>query len=80
MLDDAIRSALASHGHLAVDAMTLGDSDNLYTAGLRSHAAINVMMAIEDQLDVQFPDHLLKRSTFETIAAIRGAIESVLAA
>jgi acyl carrier protein len=41
---------------------------------MTSHAAVNVMLALESEFDVEFPDHMLTRSVFESIATIRGAI------
>jgi acyl carrier protein len=55
----------------------LGDGDDLYANGLTSHASVNVMLALEDAFDVEFPDSLLRKSTFESIKAIRGALESM---
>jgi acyl carrier protein len=33
-----------------------------------------VMLAVEDAFDIEFPDAMLKRSVFESIAAIRAAV------
>lgn len=74
----AVREALSQHGRLSTPADELGVDDNLYQAGLTSHASVNVMMAIEDRYEIEFPEHLLKRSTFETIANLRDALDSVV--
>jgi acyl carrier protein len=37
------------------------------------------MLAHEGEFDVEFPDHLLKRSVFESIASIRAAIDELIA-
>lgn len=75
MLDDTIRSALAEHGQLAVEVAALGDVDDLYAAGLTSHATVNLMLALEDELGIEFPEDLLRRSTFQTIAALGAAVK-----
>lgn len=75
---DTIRSILAQHGKLAVDAGALGDDDNLYSAGLTSHATVNVMLALEDAFDVEFPDKYLKRATFGSVASLQAALDSLL--
>ena len=72
-----IRQILKEHGRLASDATTLADDADLYQAGMTSHASVNVMLALEAEFDLEFPDHMLKRSVFESIAAIRGAIEEL---
>ena len=79
-MDDQIRAVLAEHGRLAVDATTVGDNDDLYQAGLTSHASVNVMLALEDAFDVEFPEHMLRKQTFESIEAIRGAISEIAGA
>jgi len=73
-MSDEIREILKEHGRLSVDAMTLGDDDDLYKAGMTSHASVNVMLALEGKFDIEFPDRMLKRSVFETIASIRDAV------
>jgi acyl carrier protein len=72
--DSAIRGILAEHGQLAIDVASLTADDNLYAAGLTSHASINVMLALEDEFDVEFGQELIRRSTFESISAIRQAL------
>ena len=74
-----IAAILAEHGRLARDAATLADGDDLYAAGMTSHASVNVMLALEGEFDVEFPDHMLKRSVFESIASIRAAIGELTA-
>jgi acyl carrier protein len=73
-MNDEIRQILKEHGRLSVDAITLGDDDDLYKAGMTSHASVNVMLALEGKFEIEFPDRMLKRSVFETIASIRDAV------
>ena len=35
---------------------------DLYAAGMTSHASVNVMLALEDAFDIEFPDELLTKS------------------
>ncbi|MBP2299869.1 acyl carrier protein [Azospirillum picis] len=73
-----IRSVLAECGGLAVDAGTLAVDDDLYAAGLTSHGCVGLMLGLEEQFDVEFPEKLLNRRTFESIAAIRNAVCGLL--
>ncbi|HEY2316821.1 MAG TPA: acyl carrier protein [Solirubrobacteraceae bacterium] len=77
--DSEIRTVLRDHARLPVDVETLGDDADLFAAGMSSHASVNVMLALEDAFDIEFPDAMLKRSSFESISAI-GAILSELRA
>lgn len=72
-----IKQVLAENGRLTVDVATLGDDDDLYFAGLSSHASVNVMLALEDEFDVEFPEHLLRRATFRSISSLREVLESL---
>ena len=73
-MDDDIRAIVKEHGRLSVDAVTLADEADLYQAGLTSHASVNLMLALEDKFDVEFPDRMLRRGVFGSIASIRSAI------
>jgi len=72
-----IRQILKDHGRLAADAAALADDADLYQAGMTSHASVNVMLALEAQFDVEFPDSMLKRGVFSSISTIREALETL---
>lgn len=75
-----IRSLLTVHGRLSSTVEDIGDDDSLFDAGLSSHAAVNVMLALEDHFDVEFPERFLKRATFESVASLRQAVAEVVGA
>jgi acyl carrier protein len=77
--DKRIRAILAQHARLAKDAATLGDDADLYQAGMSSHASVNVMLALEGAFDIEFPDHMLTRSVFSSVSAIRSAVDELTA-
>ena len=76
-MTDKIRSILKAHGRLSKDPESLPDDADLYQAGMTSHASVNVMLALEGEFDVEFPDQMLKRSAFQSIGSIRAAIEEL---
>ena len=75
-----IRRILKEHGRLSKDVDSLNPESDLYEAGLTSHASVNVMLALEGEFEIEFPDHMLKRSVFESIAAISEAVGELKAA
>lgn len=75
-----IRKILKEHARLPVDADDLPVHSDLYQCGMTSHASINVMLALENAFDVEFPDRLLKRSVFSSIASIESALNEIVAA
>jgi acyl carrier protein len=76
-MDETIRSVLAEHGRFPVDVSTIGDEKDLFEAGMTSHASVNVMLALEDEFDVEFPESMLRKSTFESVTAIRAALNEL---
>jgi acyl carrier protein len=74
---EEIRRILRENARLSTDVDTLSDDADLYQAGMTSHASVNVMLALEDAFDVEFPDSMLKRSVFESIAAIEAAVSEL---
>jgi len=79
-LDSQIRTVLRDHGRLNQDVARLNADADLYQSGMTSHASVNVMLALEGTFDVEFPDHMLKRSVFGSIQSIRQALNELTAA
>jgi len=73
-MNTEIRKLIADHARLAVDVSSLADDASLYEAGMTSHATVNLMLALEASFDVEFPDSMLKRSVFESVATIAAAL------
>jgi acyl carrier protein len=69
-----IRRVLNEVGRLPVDVDTLDDRSDLYSAGMGSHATVDVMLALEERFEIEFPSRMLNRGTFESIAAISAAV------
>jgi acyl carrier protein len=79
-MDSQIRAILREHVRLSSDVDTLDADADLYRAGMTSHASVNLMLALEDKFGVEFPERMLRRRTFETIAAISAAVEELTGA
>lgn len=75
-----IRRVLRDHARLPVDVDQLDDRADLFEAGMTSHASVNVMLALEDAFDLEFPDDMLKRSVFGSVSDIAAAVEQLQAA
>lgn len=75
-----IRELLGKLGNLPVAVDTLSNEADLYTAGLSSFASVQLMLGIEDAFEIEFPDHLLNRKSFQSIAAIEATVAQIVAA
>ena len=69
-----VRKIIASHGKLPGDVATLADDADLYAAGLSSFASVQLMLALEERFDIEFPETMLNRKTFSSIGAISPAV------
>ena len=70
---------LGMHARLNVDVADLSDDDDLFKLGMTSHASVTVMLALEHEFGVEFPERMLRKGTFESIGSIRQAITELLA-
>ena len=70
-----IRDIILNHARLSADVGTLADTSDLYAAGLTSLTTVNLMLALEDHFDIEFPDRMLVRKTFESIQSLSEAVE-----
>ena len=76
-MEQEIRGIVREHGRLSVDIDQLDDQASLYQAGLTSHASVNLMLALEDHFQIEFPERMLRRRTFENVASIKAAVEEL---
>ncbi len=72
-----IREILSKHGRLPVAVDGLADDADLHAAGLTSFGSVEVMMALEEAFGIEFPDRMLNRRNFASIAAIENAVRMV---
>ena len=70
-ITEEIRRVLEKYARLVVDVADLNDDDDLFRLGMTSHASVSVMLALEDAFGVEFPEQMLRKSTFESIDSIR---------
>ncbi|MGD0196632.1 MAG: acyl carrier protein [Solirubrobacteraceae bacterium] len=75
-----IRRIIGEHARLHVGVDSIGDADDLYVAGMTSHASVNLMLALEDAFDLEFPDSMLRRGVFTSVDSIAEAIGTLQSA
>ena len=78
-MHDTIRTLIAQNGRLPVAIESLRDDQDLYAAGLTSFAAVQLMLAIEDGFDVEFPESMLNRRSFASVEAIAACLHALAA-
>lgn len=74
---ERVRQIIREHGRLPADLDALDDDADLYQAGMTSHASVNLMLALEAEFDVEFPDAMLKRTVFQSVRSISDALQTL---
>ena len=78
MYADKVRDILTQHGRLSSPIDQLQDTSDLYNAGLTSLATVGLMLALEEQFNIEFPDNMLSRKTFASIEFIVDAVQKLV--
>ena len=72
-----IRTILGNIEALSAVAKTVGEDEDLFEKGLDSFGSVQLMLALEDAFNIEFPDHLLNRRSFSTIRIIRDTVATL---
>ena len=76
-MNKTIRDIIAKFGKLPASIDQVADDADLYAAGLTSFASVQLMLAIEEAFDIEFPDNLLNRKSFASISAIGKTVDMI---
>ncbi|PWB81154.1 MAG: acyl carrier protein [Methylocystaceae bacterium] len=77
---ETIWRAIDDKGHLPIAASTIALEADLYRAGLTPFAAVQVMLALEKALEIEFPKSMLNRHSMASIDAILSCLRQLQAA
>jgi len=77
-MNETIRELLGKVGGLPGPVAELEDDADLYAVGLSSFASVQLMLGLEEAFDIEFPDNLLNRKSFSSIAAIEQTLTHIL--
>ena len=75
-----VHEVLRKHAQIGVDPATLRDDADLYESGMSSRSSVSVMLGLEGEFEIEFPDSMLRRDVFATVAAICAAVTTLGAA
>jgi acyl carrier protein len=76
-VDDILRDIISRHCNIAMPAAQIRDEDDLFDLGLSSFACVQLMIAVEECFGIEFPDALMHRSTFQSMAALGHHIQQL---
>jgi acyl carrier protein len=72
-----IRELIAAHAGLPPGTQEISDDTDLYRAGMKSFASVQLMLALEETFEIEFPEEMLNRATFRSASAIARAVEAL---
>jgi acyl carrier protein len=75
-MNEKIRELVMAHAGLPAGS-EITDETDLYRAGMKSFASVQLMLALEEAFDIELPEELLTRATFRSISAITAAVASL---
>lgn len=70
VLPEDIRETLKGVPNLSETIDSVGEDENLFDKGLDSFGSVQLMLALEERYNIEFPDNLLNRRSFSTIRII----------
>jgi acyl carrier protein len=75
---DRVKQVIVRYAELGDNANHLNPDDDLFAQGMSSRASVGVMLGLESEFDIEFPDSMLRKDVFMTIRAISTAIETII--
>lgn len=75
---EEIRNIVVESAQLPINAQQISDNMDLDDAGITSLGRMNVILALEDRLQINFPDDMMTRKNFSSITAMSKTVNSVL--
>lgn len=74
-----VQEVIVNYAELGDKAAQLTPDDDLFAQGMSSRASVGVMLGLESEFDIEFPDAMLRRDVFESIRSISIAVSSLVA-
>lgn len=80
MNKESVRQLIGAYAKLNADITEISDDGDLFDAGLTSLNTVNLMLAIEDEYDIEFDDDSLTRETFQSVDSLMAVVSSLVKA
>ncbi len=76
---DQIRDLIVDNSSLSASDVSDASAD-LFAAGLSSLDCVRILLAVEDELELELPEELINRELFTTVANLAAAVKEILGA
>lgn len=75
-IDQQICEIVADNSALSLDDVTA--AANLFDAGLSSLECVRILLAVEDEFNIELPEDVINRELFSNVANLRAAVDQAL--
>jgi acyl carrier protein len=75
---NTVKTIIDKQLNFAVHGYELRPDDELWALGMTSLNCVGLMLAIENEFNIELPDEVLNENTFRSVNAIATAIDDVL--
>lgn len=79
-MQEKIRALIEQQKIIPMSADNIAAEADLYELGMSSFGSVQLMLALEDLFDIEFPERMLNRKTFATLASIDTSLGELIAA
>ncbi len=76
-LTAGVREVVKQYAGISADAYAIAADADLYASGMTSFASVEVMLGLEEKFAIEFPQDLVKRGTFLSVAAMADAVADI---
>jgi acyl carrier protein len=75
---DTVRTLVVQHLNLSPSDGRPAEDEDLWDLGMTSLSCLGLMLAIEDEFEVELPEDALKEATFRNLVTISVAVDAAL--
>lgn len=75
---DRVKKVIINYSEISQDLSQLKEDESLFVKGMSSRASVAVMIGLESEFDIEFPDEMLRKEVFESVHSISKAIASLI--
>jgi len=74
---ERVKQVVIDFSEIPSELQQLTSDEDLFKLGMSSRSSVSLMMGLESEFDIEFPDEMLRKEIFQSVETIGQAIESL---
>jgi len=74
---ERVKQVVIDYSEIPSELNQLTFNEDLFKLGMSSRSSVSLMMGLESEFDIEFPDEMLRKEIFQSVETIGKAIESL---